>query len=493
MKRIIVAVGLFCMLIDPWHAFAEQLKVHVAGFAIAGAEKQEELKTALQSMLMSRLNGEQIITSDSPTGADITVTGNYTRFGKLFSIDAAAKDSSGKVIFRTFVQGGESDELIAAVGKLSQQLASGITAKGTAASVTPDLIVPPAAATPRLKEDRPAAHGRGVTVEQPQPIGDSQDYTQRIPGVMRGIALGKREAGGERHLIIAGEQMLQLYRQGKELQLLAEVKLATDEKILAVDTADLDGDGNSEIYVTVWNGTSLVSQVWLESGQGLEKVAGKLPYYLRAISIGGGEKKVYAQQINSGNDFYGDVYELVKDGKGYRIQNPLKLPRFGTLFNFNMFKDRKGINYFVVTSPDGNLVVYNQKREKVWQSSEKYGGSETYFLREDYTYAKATGETKRYIFLDQRISVTRKGEIVVPQNVGFWNFGNSRSFSKNSLVCLEWNGSSLKVKWRGEVSENYLADYVLDEARDEAVLIEVVDRAGVVSAGASAVSSQQLK
>src|SRR6266567_1479476 len=73
--------------------------------------------------MMSRLTGDTIIAVDSPAGVDITVTGSYVVFGKVFSIDAVAKNSSGNVVARAFAQGDSQDELIPAVGKLAKSLA----------------------------------------------------------------------------------------------------------------------------------------------------------------------------------------------------------------------------------------------------------------------------------------------------------------------------------------------------------------------------------
>ena len=55
-----------------------------------GAE-QDELKTVLQTLLMSRLAGEAITAVESPAGAEIMVSGSYVAFGKIFSLDAVAK------------------------------------------------------------------------------------------------------------------------------------------------------------------------------------------------------------------------------------------------------------------------------------------------------------------------------------------------------------------------------------------------------------------
>src|SRR6266542_415560 len=108
-------------------AWGGQVKAYVAGFAVTGAPNRDELKTALQTLLMSRLTGDRVIAVDSPAGEDITVTGSYVVFGKIFSIDAVARTSAGATLARAFEQGESQDELIPAVSKLAKTLTDAIS------------------------------------------------------------------------------------------------------------------------------------------------------------------------------------------------------------------------------------------------------------------------------------------------------------------------------------------------------------------------------
>lgn len=485
--------------------WAAQIKAYVHEFSVTGVQNKDELKGIIQTLLTSRLSSDKVLTIDTPAGAEIAVTGSYLQFGKVFSIDAVAKSNAGTVIARSFVQGESQDELIPAIGKLAQVLGEGIarsyglTAAPTATSKVVAAPVPLAVPSTDIVKPtdliKPATVAKTTDVVtptdiiKPVPIEKSVGaswVSQRLAGIMTGLAMGRTLENGDREMFVIGNRTLKYYRLGEEFKLIAEVSGSGDDKFLGVDTADLDGDGQTEVYLTVMSGDALVSRVFQADGKGLKKSADSLPYYFRGMELAGGKKKIYVQQMSSDTDFYGDVYELVKSGDRYEMKNAIKLPRFAFLYNFNQFMDKEGKLHFIVFHPDGYLLVYNAAREELWRSNDKFGGSELYFQRPDSVTYKTTGDPNRWIFLQQRIVVTKGGSLIVPQNSGFWVIGNSRAYGKSSVVAFDWDGAGLDEKWRTRQGQNYLADFVYDEARKELLLLEVVKREGLMEKGASA-------
>ncbi|MRR38356.1 VCBS repeat-containing protein, partial [bacterium] len=304
-------------------ASAAQIRVYVSEFAVTGAANKDELKSTLQTLFASRLSTDSVLSVDSPVGADVLVKGSYIAFGKVFSLDAVAKDPSGRVIARSFQQGESQDELIPAAGKLGQSLAAEIAAKVKPGVVmVPQPIAAPAAA-PASDVVRPSATQPASDVVKASTTSDivrPQELTrtasggwmsQRLTGTLNGIAPGKVASDGTREFYMADEQSLRLYRKADALKLVAEVSFSPRERVIAVDSADLDGDGTPEAYVTIIDGESLSSQVWVAGKDSLKRVASRLPYFFRGIALGGKEYKIYAQQMSADKDYYGDVHELV--------------------------------------------------------------------------------------------------------------------------------------------------------------------------------------
>ncbi|TWJ17560.1 FG-GAP repeat domain-containing protein [Geobacter argillaceus] len=502
LMQLFLAMALTLALSVP--APAAPIKVFLPEFRVTGAANRDELKASLPSLLASRLSTESASIADSSSGADLTITGTYIAFGKVFSLDAQLKDNAGKVIGRAFEQGDSTDDIIPAVTRLAQklnaELAKAVTPQGqpqtalTRASVptgNPQVIATPALVAPQTP---PQQAGDIVRPQHIAQAGESGMIGQRLDGAMVGLAIGKSLPSGERELYLALEQELRLYRQGDKLTLIANEKgFKANEKIIGIDTADLDGDGIPELYVTLMRGDELASQVWITENGTFKLIARDLPYFFRALPGTDGKSKLYGQQTGRDTDFFGDVSEVVKTGSGYELKNPLKLPRSATIYSFGRIVEKDGTVRTVTINKDGYLTVYAANGEELWRSNDRLGGSETYFLREDPQNVRVTGEQFRKIFVEQRILTTRNNDIIVPKNEGFWVIGNSRSFSKSSVYNFAWNGAAMEERWHTKQSQNYLADYAYDDTRKELVLLEVVKRPGMIEKGASAISIKKVE
>ena len=473
--------------------FAGQIRAYVAPFAVTGTANRDELRAALQTLLMSRLSSDTIVAVESEVNADLTISGSYLAFGKVFSLDAVAKSKEGAVLVRAFEQGESQEEMLVAAGKLAKTLASGIDKNYLQASQLPN---PSAVVLPRRTAViEPATTGPSdiIRSENARNTFGVGWISQKLAGEMTGITLGRKLGNNEREIFITGNHGLYYYLLGKEMTLQAEIALPANQKILGVDSIDLDNDGTPEIYLTVLNGNDLASQVWIPEGKTLKKVSEILPYFFRAISFQGKERKLYAQQLGRDGSYYGDLYEVARKGTSIEIKDPLKLPRGANIFNVNMLPTKDGKGFFIVLNSDGYLLVYNEKRENVWKSSDKYGGSELFLSKEDMLEMRNIGNPYKQTFLEQRLTVTKDGEIIVPKNDGFFIVGNSRSYTKNTIYAFAWNGVMLDELWHTKQSQNYLADYLYDEKSKELILLEVVLKAGILEDGASAVSIKKVE
>ena len=104
-------------------AGAGMIKAYFAGFAVSGTPDRDEVRGGLQSLLASHLTSAAIFSVDSPTEADLTISGSYVVFGSVFGVEAVAKNSTGGLVARVLVQGAGKDELIPAVERLAKELA----------------------------------------------------------------------------------------------------------------------------------------------------------------------------------------------------------------------------------------------------------------------------------------------------------------------------------------------------------------------------------
>jgi hypothetical protein len=430
----------------------------------------------------------------------MTVFGTYIVFGKVFSLDGQLVASNGKTVGRAFEQGDAADDVIPALGRFAQKL-QGEIGKVPVSTVHESKVAAAPLAEPAGRVVSPAA--TDIVRKDPAKIAKQEEEIirperenrgevgatiQRLNGVMLGLVQLKNSDRSSREVVVALEGELRLYRQDKELKLVAtESGFDGTEKIIALDCADVDGDGIQEIYVTAFKGEQLSSRVYQLDNGVFKKIATGLPYFFRGMALSGKEQKIYAQEMGMDDDFYGDMFEVVKKGASFHLANPIKLPPQSNLYTVTQFSDKDGKPFFLTLNADGYLVVYDDKGENIWKSSDKYGGSETYFTRDDLQNIRVTGSQFRKRFIEQRLVVTKSGVVIVPKNEGTFVIGNSRSFNKNSVYAFAWSGAGLEELWHTKVHQNYLADYAYDADLKELVMLEVVKKAGLAEKGASAV------
>lgn len=505
-KLIILSIALLATL-STIPALAAQVRVFVADMNAIGVQNKDEMKATLQMLLSSRLSGDKVIAVGSAAEADAVVTGTYVTIGKVFSVDAVAKTTAGKTLTRAFVQGESQDELIPAVGKLADKLTIEIGklyfgAQATASGASGVMAVPAPVGMAPLSAPKSDFIKTEQQVRQ-APVGDfikpveyernsSRGWqSKRLNGAVNLMAPGKNLSDDSREIFLAEDRRLSYYRQGTEMKMVAEVEFKNSEKILSLDTLE-DGNGNLEIYLTIVRSEELSSEVWQVKGDKLVKLVDGLPFFFRTFSLAGGSKKLYVQSMGRDADFYGDVSEATRNGADIKLKNTIKMPRYANIYSFNQFRDSEGKTFTISINSDGYLIVYDQELNELWRSNDKFGGSELFFQKEDAN-VRVTGDKFRWIFMNQRVQVTSKGEVLVGKNDGFWVIGNARSYKKGAVYNLVWNGSSLEEKWRTRDTQNYMPDYFYDETRNELLMLQTVQRPGITSRGASSLAIKKVE
>jgi len=510
MKTILFTlVSAFLLIAIPNASPAAPLKTYVTEFGVSGSPNRDELKGTLQGLLASRLNPDQVQLVESQDKAELLVAGSYSLFGKSFSLDVMLKSMGSGLIRKVFEQGDGQDDLLPAIGRLAQKIDRELAKSAFTPAVAPAPVVAPAPrpaqtyTVPVPATVAPSGSSKAappVVIPADGYVVRSESGSQDVPGswtsaplegIFSCLATGRTLPSGEMEIFLANDQAVRYYTRGADLKQIAEVTIPEPGKILALDSADLDGDGVPELYVTVIDRGALSSLVYLVKGNGLEKIAGNLPWFFRGIGPDLKSRVVYTQELSTGGKFYPQVAELVKTGSVFSTTNPRKLPRSGYVFNFNRLGGTAADPY-VVLNEDGRLVVSSPDDTELWISNDKYGGSERSFRIESHEKMRTTGDQYFLTFLEQRITITPQGELLVPHNEGFLTIGNNRSYSKYSLHAFTWNGSSLKEKWHTRPNQSYLADYAYDPASRELILLEVVKKAGLFGKGRSVISINKI-
>lgn len=473
----LLAALILAAMASSGYAAAEPLPSFVNDFTVVGSPHAAELKAVIPAMLSSKLDQEIFRPVEKKEQAEIEISGSYVLFGKLFTLDATVKSRDGQLYLKAMEQGEKEDDFPAALGRLAEKIGTGVV-KGRDPSRR-------SSAAPVASPAKPAVPP--ATADKPGRFGELW-RSQSLEGALVGIARGKTLAGGERELFIAGERALHHYLLGKELRAVAKTGLPDNLKIIGIDAADLDGDGNFEIYLTVIDRGTLASRVYTLRDGKLEITAESLPYFFRSVRDGNGAQRILVQEMGMVADFHGIVAELVKDGTVFTAQRPLKLPKTADIFNFCRFTDSSG-GLFAVINANGYLTVTAEKGENLWQSSEKFGGSETFFQREAPELTRDNmGEEQRWVFLQQRMLTTSDNGLLLVRNEGPFVLGNMRSYNRHSLHLLKWNGTELREQFGSGQLSGYLADYSFDPGAKELLTLVVTQKEGISAKGRSVIA-----
>ncbi|MDD2501508.1 MAG: VCBS repeat-containing protein [Geobacter sp.] len=513
MKRLILFV--FMLLIAVPVFAATPLRVYVGEFNAVGVQAKDDTKVVLQSLLASRLSGEKLLAVATAAEAEVIVTGTYISIGKQYNIDSVAKTAGGQTVTRTFVQGeGGQEALFAATGRLAEKLSADLGRSldaGTVQRIALAAVVPVAGVLPQV---RPQSNDI-IRSAAPTQSGDLQHVTQgdiikpqafyrgapnkgevkRLDGMFNLLAMAGTDTDGKRLLFIAQDRAVQLIREG-ESKPITGFGLGVNDKILSLDYVDPVGSGKSELYVTVVRGDEVASQIWELKNKKLVKVADNIPYFFRAIALAGGPLKLYAQEQGRKADrYYGDVYEVVREGKKIVRKTKIAMPRYGNVYGFNQIKHPSGELLTVVYHEENYLVVYDKEQKELWRSNDAFGGSELFYKVEDDAMINPTTDKYRWFFMNQRILVSKQQEVLVGKNDGFFVIGNARMYKKGAVYSLYWNGAALEEVWRTKDTQNYMPDFWFDEAKSELLLLQLTQREDVLmrTKGATALQIKKVE
>ena len=147
---------------------------------------------------------------------------------------------------------------------------------------------------------------------------------------------------------------------------------------------------------------------------------------------------------------------------------------------------------FVRLTQNDDLKVLGHDGEVLWESSEKYGGTESY-IAQTVTEGK---EDETYYAGIQSSPVEYGDTLLIAQNEGERVMAYSKKFDGSQVVAMQWDGFTLQERWRTQPQSGYLADFEVADAdndgRDEIVMAVVYSRKGLLSKSRAALLIYEL-
>ncbi|MCK9275134.1 MAG: FG-GAP-like repeat-containing protein [Syntrophales bacterium] len=529
--------------------------VGVLPFAVNSSENLEYVKNGIWDMLISRLSaGENISVTDKPTisnasaklekkefiaadayqigkklGIDYVVWGSITKIGNSISLDGKLLDiSTYKTPVSIFEQCKGMDDVIPKINQFAQKISYFIVNKELPASSLPE---------PLQKEEVSQAKDSGTDIEGgPEPIEALKTkegtYTSIInpsfitkAGVLdrkgfftsprynrtfKGMDIGDTDGDNKNEVVLIDAANIFIYQKNEgEFSLRNKISGKSYEQFLAVDVADINGNGVDEILVTNWV-TDVLRSFVVEFKDGkYQRIASNLPWFLRVVTTSDGTQ-LLGQQVGLARPFTNPIYEIRWKGGSYKEGERMPIPEGLSVYGLTIASLDGGKTERVIALDEyDHLCVYAKTKKQIsqihllggsndllWKSDDIYGGTKNRF---DYVMKNIGLSNKgedlnenSYVnirILTYDITGNGKQEVIIVKNLSPIGrlFQNVRVFTSSEIYDLEWDGMGLLQNWQTRKIHGYVADYqfkdIDNDGQNEVVLaINLESRTSVVVA-----------
>ena len=471
MRKLMICVSILLLLVA--NSFAsEAVKVFVGDINVLGTTTTDkaELRQVLQALIRSQVSEQGVLAVDSEKEADFIVKGTYVSFGGLNTIDMSLMSNDGHSIARVSKGFAGDKNFIESV----QAVSSGLRKEITAVSTTHLFKQPVSTQGQNKTVVEPKRTSSVIIPKNTNNLSISDSVKLKLDGKYNQIR--QTNMAGKAVLAAISERTLVMI--DKEGRKITSKEWPVGTKLIYIDTYK---NNNKEHLVINKVYLNEVSTDVYDLSDGLNTLAVNQPYF---ISIRQNNKMdtMYLQEQGDGpNQFFGPVYEAQLSGPKVVKLKKVELPRYANIFNFLHIKDKNNNDLVVLFNEDRYLVVYNEQFKKLWQSSEKYGGSELFYQVKGGVNYKVTSKEYTTFYIDQRLQQVSDDTILVPRNDGSLVVGDSRTFKKGMVFNFKWTGTELEELWHTKESQSYLADYYLDPKSDQLSQLFLVQREDIVN------------
>ena len=420
-------------------------------------------------------------------GVDYILFGSLTHYGESLSLDASMVDVSGqKKTLAFFEQSNSMGDVI----PLVNSFAGDINMKVFNRNIDNKLYARPQKQDPTLGGLQYAG-GAGLYGGGMMAMQASQGFTTHLKAkeVIRAMATGDLNKDGRVQIVTATDSSLQIYHlEGTLLTEDTHLDYASYLRIIGLDVADINGNGYPEIFVTAMtiNRETLSSFVVEFNGSSYTTLQDGLSYYFRVINSLDGDPVLYAQDKGRG-PYAGKIYIMTPANDTYQEEKAIRVPKGTSVLALDRgpVREDNGIEFLSINQHH-RLVLINDAGSNEWESTEKYGKTNNYWLSgnrgADVTYRERDYFNPRIKFHPVGEDRKEKVFLITNNEIGGGTIGRIKRFKEGRVEVMSWNGIALEpvfqtVPLQGWVSDFDIAD--IDNDGIEELVISVVTRSKI--------------
>ncbi|MDD5711623.1 MAG: FG-GAP-like repeat-containing protein [Smithellaceae bacterium] len=498
-----------------------------------GKGVKKTAKSSVSPKEGAELTREDLVKIGRNLGADFVVGGSITKIGNYLNLSGNLIDvKQGKSVLSLSYQCPSIDEVIPKTNELAVRV---ITFFGPdpliQAAVQAPPVVPIVATADAPKPPSPApqppvelkatpptavpapesyrnpefvlpndqtktANTTGDFIRTPEPLNRKGFWmSSKFKTDFKGMDVGDVDGDNANEVIVIDGHNVMVYRmKGNDLALVQKIAGKSYDNYLAVDVADINGNGAKEIFVTSI-ARNLLDSFVLEYRNGkFERIASDLRWFLRVINNNSGTH-LLGQMLGIGDAFSTSISEMGWNGKEYVEKDKLPIPRNFSIYGLTIDKLRDGdteklitfdnfdylclYDYGVNPEPESKFALFKRDKGYIWKSEEILGGSNNSFENVEKRLSENTDDKNTYVnlrILTRARNNSSDKEVVVVHNISPAGrlFKNIRIFTSSEVRDLEWNGLDMVENWRTKPLKGAVADYQMkdidNDGKDELVL-----------------------
>ena len=338
---------------------------------------------------------------------------------------------------------------------------------------------------------------------------------------IEGISIADVDGDGSNEIIFIDRYQVFVYRyQNRGLQEIKTIRHKSFNRLMFVDTADINQNGTPEIFVTdyISSNQRLKSIVLEWNGQDFVVIDEMTDWYLRVLKTPASGNLLLGQKRGTGSSFTftspqealfdQNIHEIKWQDGQYAAAGTFTLPQKNmTIFDFTQGDAANNGQIETVAFLRNDYIrIYDQSGEVAWESDDIYGGSRLFFEAPDVERSKSNniansqGSRVARYHLPQRLHITDidgdgLNEIIVVKNYDGDGgiFSRMKAFKEGRIDCFSYDNIGVQPKWKTRNIAGYISDYVIGDLNNdginEIVLSSVAKGKSVLSKGKSYILS----
>lgn len=291
--------------------------------------------------------------------------------------------------------------------------------------------------------------------------------TMQFPYRAELLVAGDLDGAGGAAVAISDGHRLRIYSlKNSTTELLAEEPLdRADRRQLAVDLADINGEGRPQLFVTVMVDDRLDSYVLHWKDGKLTRVAEHQPYYFRVLTPPNKPAMLVGQKRSISSPFYDRVMMLEWTGRGYREGEAMTLPDGVAIYDFTVADfTRDGRGQLLYLDRSDRLVLVDPDGRLLGKSADSFGGVESFIEYRPIAINQGGESEPLRARIPARLTAADLDgdgtvEIAVPHNIPLTKrIERIKGYQYGQIHVLKWDGRQFVEHWSVPRVEGLIAD-----------------------------------